>query len=46
MIEYQEVIQKIKERDFLFRDKEGNTLLHALANAEETQFVPDRKSVV
>jgi len=40
MIEYQEVIQKIKERDFLFRDKEGNTLLHALANAEETQFVP------
>ena len=40
MIEYNEVILKIKEGNFLFRDKEGDTLLHSLAGAEEYMHVP------
>ena len=40
MIDYSEIIQKIKVGDFFFRDKKKNTLLHSLANCEETMHVP------
>ena len=40
MIDYDEVIQKIREGDFLFRDRKGDTLLHSLAACEEYKHVP------
>ena len=40
MIEYSEILEKIKEGDFLFRDRDGDGLLHSLVKAEEYTVVP------
>ncbi|MDY6407222.1 MAG: hypothetical protein SPL08_00770 [Pseudomonadota bacterium] len=40
MIDYPEIIKKLKSGHFCFRDKAGDTLLHSLANCEEDMRVP------
>ena len=40
MIEYSEVLKKIIEKDFLFKDKDGDGLLHSLVKAEEYTIIP------
>ena len=40
MIDYSEILEKIKEGDFLFRDKDGDGLLHSLVKAEEQTVIP------
>ena len=40
MLDYSEIIHKIKTGDYSFRDQDGDTLLHSLIKCEEERFVP------
>jgi len=39
MINYDEILKKIKAKKFLFRDKDGDGLLHSLVKAEEYTII-------
>ncbi|MBQ7412977.1 MAG: hypothetical protein IJV07_01720 [Alphaproteobacteria bacterium] len=46
MLEYSEIIQKIKAGRHSFRDQDGDTLLHSLIKCEEQKTVPVEPAIV